>query len=336
MHTVRSFSGPKNKDDIIEDPDVSGSERSFSNDGVRHGRDDDSDLDDDDKAFVARPAISGEFVDESRVADLEAKLLAAETARQIAEVTLESRVAIAEMAQKVAEMEREVAERKVTHLRSNSHDANNVLTGVMGFLELALMNVVDEKVRRHLEISLGEMKRVCGLMNRSMDVGGELNINPEPVELNSLMESVLVSAKPFLSEGIDVKFFQTDKLVVNVDVLNIHGVLLNIMKNAAEAMKGSNVNVRPQLLIYFYIDGDKVVIDIIDNGPGIPSSLREKILEDKGVSTKGNKGHGLGLPMAKKIVVAHGGDLVVESTTSDEAEETGTKFSIILPLSKGE
>lgn len=315
MHTIRSFSGPGNKDDTIEDPDVSGSERSFSNDGVRHGRDDDSDSDDDsDQAFIARPALSGaDPIKELDASDLQARLLIAETAGRIAQVALES------------------AREDILNLRSNAHDANNVLTGAMGYMELALMGTLDPKVSADLSVAFGEMKKVAALIKRAMDRNGELKIDKKPVELKALIGAVLRSAKPFLGEKMSLSFIQDSQLVVDVDILNLHSVLLNIVKNAAEAIDSDLIE-KPEIKVCFSVDGDQVKIEIIDNGPGIPVHIRDLIFEGNGSSTKGNKGHGLGLPMAKKIVVAHGGELLLESTTAAEGEETGTKFSIILPL----
>lgn len=321
MHTIRSFSGPANKDDTIEDPDVSGSERSFSNDGVRHGRDDDSDSDDDsDQAFIARPALSGaDPIKELDAPDLQARLLIAETAQRVAEVILSD------------------AEADILHLKHNVHDANNALVGAMGYLDLALMGDLNEKVRADLATAFEEMKRVAALIKRTMDKTGELKINKEPVELSGLIGAVLKSAKPFLKDEMSVCFVQDVQAVVDVDILNLHSVLLNLVKNAAEALNSDLItNPSPKITVFFYVNGDHVKIEIIDNGPGIPVNIRERVFEEKGFTTKGNKGNGLGLPMAKKIIEAHGGKLLVDSVTADEGEETGTKFSIILPLSTKE
>jgi len=64
------------------------------------------------------------------------------------------------------------------------------------------------------------------------------------------------------------------------------------------------------------LDGVKVVIEIEDNGPGIPDAIKDKILQPFFTTKKGTEGTGLGLSITNDIVKAHGGELFIE-TESD-------------------
>jgi two-component system NtrC family sensor kinase len=118
-------------------------------------------------------------------------------------------------------------------------------------------------------------------------------------------------------------------LHVDRDLALVHGdhralgqVVLNILKNAAEAFEteGGRVEISVRNK-----DGG-VLIEIGDNGPGIPTEVRERVFEPF-VSTKAaGTGTGLGLSISKRVVHEHGGAIAVESVVGE-----GTKFSVWLP-----
>ena len=72
-------------------------------------------------------------------------------------------------------------------------------------------------------------------------------------------------------------------------------------------------------------DGQWVELDVTDNGPGVPADKVEEIFKPF-VSTKGNRGTGLGLPVSRKVLREHGGDLTAEGLAG------GSRFRLRLPL----
>lgn len=74
------------------------------------------------------------------------------------------------------------------------------------------------------------------------------------------------------------------------------------------------------------LDGAWAKVIVMDNGPGIPAEKFEDIFQPF-VSTKGSRGTGLGLPVSRKIVREHGGDILVQSVM-----DKGSKFTIRLPM----
>jgi len=115
----------------------------------------------------------------------------------------------------------------------------------------------------------------------------------------------------------------------------LNQVFMNLLGNAIDALEESNqgrpyAGIANKITIKTEIDGDKkqAVIRIKDNGVGMSEAVREKIFDDLFTTKEVGKGTGLGLPIAKSIVVEkHGGAIEVNSVLRE-----GTEFAIVLPL----
>lgn len=111
-------------------------------------------------------------------------------------------------------------------------------------------------------------------------------------------------------------------------------VILNLCNNAFDALRDhieknrdtSNAY-KAQLTVKTRLNGQHVVIDIIDNGPGIPDEIKDKILQPFFTTKKGTQGTGLGLSITNDIIKAHGGHMEIQSEIN-----SGTTFSIVLPV----
>lgn len=110
------------------------------------------------------------------------------------------------------------------------------------------------------------------------------------------------------------------------DLTNLELALLNLMTNAIDAMgEGGTLGIRVTQTA-----PDRVRVDITDTGPGVPEGLLPRIFEPW-VSTKApGRGTGLGLPIARDVVAAHGGSISVSSASGH-----GTTFTIELPVAAG-
>ena len=112
---------------------------------------------------------------------------------------------------------------------------------------------------------------------------------------------------------------------VPCDPDGIHRAVLNIVSNALDAVE-DRPNPKVGLQALLEPDGNWAKIIVIDNGPGIAASDLEDIFRPF-VSTKGSRGTGLGLPVSRKILREHGGDIIVQSIP-----EKGSKFALRIPL----
>jgi signal transduction histidine kinase len=106
------------------------------------------------------------------------------------------------------------------------------------------------------------------------------------------------------------------------DARALNQVLLNLLKNATEAVEGAGGVVGVRLRQ----EGDRVVIEVRDDGPGIPAANRERLFEPFFSTKEAGRGTGLGLSICRRIVSEHGGSIAVESS-----EGNGTAFTVRLP-----
>lgn len=95
-------------------------------------------------------------------------------------------------------------------------------------------------------------------------------------------------------------------ITVNVDAKQIERALYNLLLNACQAARASRET--PRVVVELYCDGRYVVINIIDNGPGVPDNIRNSLFQPF-VSEGKQKGTGLGLTLVQRIAQEHGGDI---------------------------
>ena len=111
---------------------------------------------------------------------------------------------------------------------------------------------------------------------------------------------------------------------VLVDPLQIGRVVINLLRNAAQAML--NQEEAPEIIVRVKRTIDSAVIEVEDNGPGVPEQIQSKLFEPF-FTTKGEQGLGLGLDISRKIVHSHNGKITFERNAAER-----TCFRITLPL----
>lgn len=115
---------------------------------------------------------------------------------------------------------------------------------------------------------------------------------------------------------------RSDPVVLGHKV-KLQQVLLNLIKNAAYAIRG---NPEGKIVLTVTSEGDEAVLQVADNGCGMPPEVQTKIWEPF-FTTKGKEGTGLGLDISRKLIVSHGGTLTFTSTAG-----VGTTFEVRLPI----
>jgi two-component system, NtrC family, nitrogen regulation sensor histidine kinase NtrY len=130
-----------------------------------------------------------------------------------------------------------------------------------------------------------------------------------------------------------------EPIMVSCDRRLISQAISNLVKNAEEAIGAWSESAaqepgwRGRIETVVRRDGDRVDIEVIDNGPGLPKHNRNRLLEPY-VTTKGNKGTGLGLAIVLKSVEQHGGTLSLEDAPPGPGRTHGALIRITLPVSK--
>jgi len=146
----------------------------------------------------------------------------------------------------------------------------------------------------------------------------------QQVDIHQGLEGTLLLLRHRLKHGIAVKLdFDRSLPAICARGSELNQVWTNLIDNAVDAMQGAG-----ELRIRTARELDRLLVEIGDNGPGIPPEIRDRIFEPF-FTTKGvGQGTGLGLETASRIVREHGGDITVESAPGD------TRFQIRLPLGR--
>ena len=139
------------------------------------------------------------------------------------------------------------------------------------------------------------------------------------------------------STGVEVKTSLPDTpLILNADRRLIGQALTNLIKNACESVqsvvdsKDKPADFKGRVEVNVRRDGDTAIIDVIDNGLGLPKQGRSRLLEPY-VTTKGAKGTGLGLAIVLKIIESHHGSMSLEDAPPAPGRARGAMMHLTLP-----
>jgi signal transduction histidine kinase len=204
-----------------------------------------------------------------------------------------------------------------------AHDIKAPLTAIGGFTRSVLKRLpADNPDREKLDIVVREADRLEALLKDMLDFSRPMDLHLSREDVKGLVESTLPLVE---AEGerrkvrIETGWGSRMPLIL-CDQGRIRQALLNLLLNAIQASpEGERVEIRVRQA------GARALIDVVDRGGGIPVEMREKIFLP--FFTTKTEGTGLGLPMALKIVQAHGGRL-----RAMENPDKGTIFRIALPL----
>ena len=229
---------------------------------------------------------------------------------------------------------------KSQFLASMSHELRTPLNSIINFTQLIAMGVagpVTEEQLTMLNTSLSSSKHLLQLINDVLDISkiqaGKLSLYIEgDVNLNDEILIVVDMAEPLLQKqnetlGYPIRFIQDiDKNLplTACDRRRTRQVLLNLLSNAIKFTEQGSITLSVKK------KGDEFIFAVMDTGPGIPDEMQSSIFEPFTQVTdnvKHTQGTGLGLPISRSLVQAHGGDLWVESTVGE-----GTTFFFTLPF----
>lgn len=211
-----------------------------------------------------------------------------------------------------------------------SHYVKNVLTGIGGSEKLIEMGLAQNNlavVRQAWPILVRSNVKITTLVKDMLTYSKKREPDWGLGSLNALLREVHEQQLPRAEERKIALDLEIDVALPDsyFDSRTLFDTVLNIVGNAIEACEG-----RPEARVVLQSKcdarGDRALLAVRDNGPGIPPEIRRRILEPF-FSTKGSKGTGLGLAVARKCVEEHGGQLEIESEVG-----AGTTFCLVLPL----
>ena len=210
---------------------------------------------------------------------------------------------------------------------SMSHEVRNALTGVrLDLQRLRERTPADSPDRDLITRSLRNVQRLDAIVTGSLRVA---RVNPETmrsVALEGIVRGAMTAAQPGFDENgarVVLELQEGPLIRVRGDPAALEQAFLNLLLNAAQAMTTPGGLARISMLAA----DERATVRIADTGSGIPIEAMARIGEPF-MSSK-PKGTGLGLPIARQIVLAHGGDISV-ATTGPE----GTTIEVILPTDR--
>ena len=166
-----------------------------------------------------------------------------------------------------------------------------------------------------------ECSRLAELSNDFLRFARAQDLQREPITLSSVVERMIDFLTPTARQrGIQINWYPAPDLpLLHLDRNLFEQALLNLMLNAEQAMPEGGT-----ITLIGRTDGDAVCLDLIDTGCGMTPDVLAKVFRP--FHTTKQTGSGLGLPTARKVVLAHGGTIEMQSEL-----DRGTKVTIRLP-----
>lgn len=213
-------------------------------------------------------------------------------------------------------------------IRGLAHEIKNPLGGLRGAAQLLERELPDPSLREYTDIIIGEADRLQNLLNRMLLPQGTSHKKRANIHQIIVRVSQIISSEPEFGVNIEYDFDPSiPELWLDPD--QIIQALLNIMRNAAQALNGlGKIQLCTRIQRHMTLGGRHhrllVRLDVRDNGPGVPAHLVDQIFYP--LVTSRAEGTGLGLSIAQSLVNQHGGLIECSSQPGD------TVFTIWLPM----
>ncbi len=208
-----------------------------------------------------------------------------------------------------------------------AHELNNPLNNISTSLQIVLEELEEGDIdyqRNLLGESLAQVDRAQDIVKSLLEFSRETTFSTSRENIFDLVKNTLKLVQGEVPSSVDIFVEVPEDIEAVVDPRRIQQVFLNLILNAIQAMgkHGGKIFIRAKR------DKERggVVIEVEDNGPGIPEYVLPKIFDPFFTTKEVGRGSGLGLSVSQGIIAKHGGDI---SVTSEVGK--GTCFRIFLP-----
>jgi two-component system, NtrC family, nitrogen regulation sensor histidine kinase GlnL len=214
-------------------------------------------------------------------------------------------------------------------MRNLAHEIKNPLGGVRGAAQLLDRELPSDDLREYTQVIIKEADRLQDLVDQMLAPHRKARAL-EPVNIHEVCERVRSLMLAEFTQGLVIRRdYDTSLPSVEGDREQLIQVVLNVVRNAAQALNGKGeiiLQTRVARQVTIAKRRTKLALDlhVIDNGPGIPEEIRERVFYP--LVSGHPQGHGLGLTLAQSYVQQHGGVMDVESRPGR------TDFLIRLPI----
>jgi two-component system, NtrC family, nitrogen regulation sensor histidine kinase GlnL len=213
-------------------------------------------------------------------------------------------------------------------IRNLAHEIRNPLGGIRGSAQLLERELPDAELREYTQVIVKEADRLQTLMDRMLTPHRLPQITS--VNIHEVLERVRSLILAEFPDGIRIRRdYDTSLPDLSGDREQLIQAILNVARNAAQAMNGSGeirlvTRIARSVTLAKQRYRHAVQVEIIDNGPGVPQQLREKIFYP--LISGRDDGTGLGLSLAQNFINQHHGIIEFDSVPGR------TRFTILLPV----
>jgi len=229
---------------------------------------------------------------------------------------------------------------KEQFMLSLTHDLKSPLSSIIGFTGIMQEDIsVLPRHQKYLQNISKSSNHILNLINSLLDLArlesGKLTVDRIPFKFKMLMDDIVEGFRPqAIAKNIDLQFnFSLPSSVVYLsDPMRITQILGNLISNALKFTEKGQVSIAVSS-IGSSEQNDQVQIEVVDTGIGISEGNTRRIFEEfaRVATTRQYEGTGLGLTITHKLIYLLGGTINLESK-----EGEGSRFTIVLPLEKGE
>ena len=222
-----------------------------------------------------------------------------------------------------------------------AHDFNNILSAIIGYTELSLMDTPkDDPMQNNFKQVLKASGRAKELVRQILTFSRRRENELQPIKVNLIVNEAIKLLRASLPSTIQIRHKIESNLTVLSDATNIHQILMNLCTNSSYAMQenggilevnlsdvdldskftGQHPGVKP---------GKFIKLTVSDTGCGMSPEVSGRIFDPFFTTKKVGQGTGMGLSVVHGIVKSHGGAITVDSLPGQ-----GTTFSLFLPASE--
>ncbi len=227
-----------------------------------------------------------------------------------------------------------------------AHDFNNILTSIIGYSELAQLEIGPEsKIGKDLQQVINAGKRASDLVRQILTISRQSEQTRQPLQIQLILKETLKLLRPSISTAIDIQTTIADHCPpIMADPTEIHQVIMNLCTNAYHAMRDTERNdhvlgirlepielddketLSPALHVS---SGRFIKLTISDTGAGMDAQTMARIFDPYFTTKEKGRGTGLGLATVHSIVTGSGGAIVVDSKKGE-----GTTFKVYFPAAE--
>ncbi len=224
-----------------------------------------------------------------------------------------------------------------------AHDFNNILSAIMGYTELSMMDLSKEsEAKYNLKEIYKASQRAKDVVKQILTFSRQSDLERKPLKIDPIVKEVIKMLKASLPSTIKIRqHIDSEAGIVEADPTQIHQIIMNLCTNAYHAMSKTgglldvrveNAELSPEIARRLEVhSGNYLMLTVSDTGDGMRPEMLERIFEPYFTTKEKDKGTGMGLAVVHGILKSYGGTIAVDSTRGK-----GTVFTVYIPTGSKE